>query len=54
MEFFSEFRHGRIGLTLAGVTGRIVADLTCGLEPPVDIAPLRADRFPRQKNLLAA
>jgi glycine/D-amino acid oxidase-like deaminating enzyme len=52
--FLYAFGHGHIGLTLAGVTGRIVADLTSGLEPPVDIAPLRADRFRSLTNLLPA
>lgn len=48
------FGHGHIGLTLAGVTGRIIADLTCGFGSPVDIAPLRADRFRSPKNSAAA
>lgn len=39
------FGHGHIGLTLAGITGRIVADLVSGRTPPVDLAPLRGDRF---------
>ena len=39
------FGHGHVGLTLAGLTGRIVADLVDGRPPPVDIAPLRPDRF---------
>jgi D-amino-acid dehydrogenase len=39
------FGHGHVGVTLAGITGRVVADLISGLRPPLDIAPLRADRF---------
>lgn len=41
------FGHGHLGLTLGGITGRIVADLVGDLPPPVDLAPLRPDRFPR-------
>jgi len=33
------FGHGHIGLTLAPITGRIVADLVRGTEPEVDITP---------------
>jgi glycine/D-amino acid oxidase-like deaminating enzyme len=51
---FYAFGHGHIGLTLAGITGRIIADLASGLAPPVDIAPLRADRFSSLRNLFAA
>jgi glycine/D-amino acid oxidase-like deaminating enzyme len=39
------FGHGHIGLTLAGVTGRIVSDLISGFDPPLDIEPLRPARF---------
>jgi D-amino-acid dehydrogenase len=39
------FGHGHIGLTLAGVTGRIIADLISGSDPPLDIEPLRPARF---------
>lgn len=41
------FGHGHIGLTLAGVTGRLVAELVSGETPHVDITPLRCDRFSR-------
>ncbi|WP_211366004.1 NAD(P)/FAD-dependent oxidoreductase [Verticiella sediminum] len=37
--------HGHIGLTLAGITGRIVCDLIDGRAPPLDITPLRPTRF---------
>ncbi|MFD2238183.1 NAD(P)/FAD-dependent oxidoreductase [Aureimonas populi] len=39
------FGHGHIGLTLAGITGRLVADMIGGQPPLVDLTPLRADRF---------
>jgi glycine/D-amino acid oxidase-like deaminating enzyme len=39
------FGHGHIGLTLAGVTGRIVSDLISGFDPPLNIEPLRPARF---------
>lgn len=34
------FGHGHIGLTLAGITGRLVAELASGRTPSLDIAPL--------------
>ena len=39
------FGHGHIGLTLAPITGRIVADLVRGTEPEVDITPYLPTRF---------
>jgi D-amino-acid dehydrogenase len=39
------FGHGHIGLTLAGITGRLVCDLISGQTPAIDLHPLRADRF---------
>jgi D-amino-acid dehydrogenase len=39
------FGHGHIGLTLAPVTARIVADLVAGRPPDRDIAPFRVTRF---------
>lgn len=39
------FGHQHLGLTLAGVTGRLVADDLAGREPVIDPRPLRADRF---------
>ncbi|MBS7543684.1 FAD-binding oxidoreductase [Ancylobacter oerskovii] len=39
------FGHGHLGLTQSAGTGRIVADLIMGRRPPLDLAPLRADRF---------
>ena len=39
------FGHAHHGLTLAPVTGRLMADLVTGEKPFVDPAPYRADRF---------
>jgi len=38
------FGHQHLGLTLGGITGRIVADLAEGRQPNLDIAPFRPDR----------
>ncbi|SEN72105.1 D-amino-acid dehydrogenase [Gemmobacter aquatilis] len=39
------FGHGHIGLTLAPITARIVADLIAGRGPELDLAPYRVGRF---------
>jgi D-amino-acid dehydrogenase len=39
------FGHQHLGLTLAGISGRIVADLIAGRAPPLDLAPYAATRF---------
>ncbi|MGF6903504.1 NAD(P)/FAD-dependent oxidoreductase [Paraburkholderia sp. GAS348] len=39
------FGHQHLGLTLAGVSGRIVADLIAQRAPPLDLAPYSATRF---------
>ena len=39
------FGHQHIGLTLGGITGRIIADLADGRAPNLDIAPYSPDRF---------
>lgn len=39
------FGHGHSGLTLAAVTGRIIADLVAERMPDIDLLPYRADRF---------
>lgn len=39
------FGHQHLGLTLAGLTGRLVADDLADREPPVDMAPMRPDRW---------
>jgi len=42
---FFAFGHGHIGLTLAAVSGRVIADLVAGRAPPMDVRPFRPDRF---------
>ncbi|HZD26802.1 MAG TPA: FAD-dependent oxidoreductase [Alphaproteobacteria bacterium] len=42
---FFAFGHGHLGLSLAAVTGRMVADLAAGRRPVVDPQPFRVDRF---------
>lgn len=39
------FGHQHLGLTLAGVTARIVADLVARRDPGLDLAPFSAGRF---------
>ncbi|MEH6446223.1 MAG: FAD-binding oxidoreductase, partial [Oceanospirillaceae bacterium] len=39
------FGHGHLGLTLASVTGKVVADLVTGKQPEVDISAFSAERF---------
>jgi glycine/D-amino acid oxidase-like deaminating enzyme len=39
------FGHGQLGLTLAAITGRLLADLMAGRQPSVDLTPFRPDRF---------
>jgi D-amino-acid dehydrogenase len=44
-EVLYAFGHGHIGVTLAPVTARIVADLVGGRRPKVEIAPFGPGRF---------
>jgi len=39
------FGHQHLGVTLAGVSGRIVADLVAQRAPPLDLVPYAATRF---------
>ena len=40
------FGHQHLGMTLGGITGKLVAELVDGTGPPsVDLAPFRPDRF---------
>lgn len=39
------FGHGHIGFSTGPVTGRIVADLLCGVSPPLPIMPFSPVRF---------
>jgi D-amino-acid dehydrogenase len=42
--------HGQLGVTLGPVTGRLVADFMTGKNVDAELAPLRADRFQRQRT----
>lgn len=39
------FGHDHLGLTMGGITGRLIAELAAGRPPSVDLAPFRPDRF---------
>jgi D-amino-acid dehydrogenase len=39
------FGHDHLGLTMGGITGKLIAELVTGETPSVDLAPFRADRF---------
>ena len=42
---FFAFGHDHLGLTMAGITGKLVAELATGKPTSVDLAPFRPDRF---------
>ena len=42
---FYAFGHQHLGVTLAALTGELVASLACGVDPAVDLRPLHLDRF---------
>lgn len=37
--------HGTLGWTMACGTGRIIADLICGIKPEIDVSELSVDRY---------
>ena len=39
------FGHDHLGLTMGGITGRLVSELVAGKTPSVDLSPFRPDRF---------
>ena len=39
------FGHSHIGLTLSGITGRLVTEIIDGVEPSVDLAGFSPERF---------
>lgn len=41
------FGHQHLGLTMAAITGEIVADLIAGRAPPIALSPFDLDRFAR-------
>ena len=44
---FFAFGHQHLGLTLSGVTARLVEDTVLGRAPTIDMAPYRVGRFSR-------
>ena len=42
---FYAFGHGHLGLTQAAATGRLIADLVLGKNPPIDLSPFSPQRF---------
>ena len=42
---FYAFGHGHIGLTLSGITGKLMSEMVNNQEPSIDITAFRADRF---------
>ena len=39
------FGHDHLGLTMGGITGRLISELAVARPPSVDLAPFRPDRF---------
>ena len=39
------FGHQHLGMTLAAISGKIIADLVVGREPPIAVSPYRPNRF---------
>ena len=39
------FGHDHLGLTMGGITGKLISELVAGKAPSVDLAPFRPDRF---------
>jgi D-amino-acid dehydrogenase len=39
------FGHDHLGLTMGGITGKLVSELVSGRTPSVDLTPFRPDRF---------
>ncbi|OMH36208.1 FAD-binding oxidoreductase [Motiliproteus sp. MSK22-1] len=44
-DVFYAFGHGHIGMTLSGITGKIIADLISNNPLDIDISPFRVNRF---------
>lgn len=45
---FYAFGHQHLGLTMAAITGELVADLACGREAAIDLRPFDVARFSRR------
>ena len=39
------FGHDHLGLTMGGITGKLISELAAGRPPSVDLSPFRPDRF---------
>jgi len=39
------FGHHHLGLTLGGITGKLVSEIAAGAIPSLDVTPFRPDRF---------
>jgi glycine/D-amino acid oxidase-like deaminating enzyme len=39
------FGHDHLGLTMGGITGKLISELVTGRTPSVDLTPFRSDRF---------
>jgi D-amino-acid dehydrogenase len=39
------FGHHHLGLTLGGITGKLVSEIAAGATPSLDVTPFRPDRF---------
>ena len=39
------FGHDHLGLTMGGITGKLISELAAGKAPGIDLAPFRPDRF---------
>ena len=44
-DLYWAFGHGHLGLTMAAITGKIIAELASGRDPEIDLSPFRIDRF---------
>ena len=44
-DLYWAFGHGHLGLTMAAITGKIIANLVSGGDPIIDLSPFRIDRF---------
>ncbi len=42
---FFAFGHDHLGLTMGGITGKLISELVTGKAPSVDLAPFRVGRF---------
>jgi D-amino-acid dehydrogenase len=47
---FYAFGHQHLGLTLAAVTGEVIASLVAGDEPPIEVTAFDLERFQRKQR----